>query len=358
MIKRLFLTLALLTCLFLCHAQEKGCFKLINAELELDSTTNLGNNKAFVVGEFHGIYGTSEVKLALIKHVNRRYGVTDVFMEIGYSAAWLYNRYLATGDTSLFCAPLLVYAGKQPNRDFWRQLYVWNKALEHKITIHGIDFERMEFVKALKLLHPMAKLTPREIAATIQYLDTLNIAGVNNDSLVRIYECIKQDIDTNRTFYTRYFGANIKTVDQIMFNENTMGKYAERNTTMYRNLLKQTQSSGIKKFIAFVGMNHADKADETSFCSLVAKSDSFKGTVTNIAMVCKNCFDLQLTPDKQTTWRAPYTYEKDSLPLNDIYLKHYGRTCKYMLIPTEPLKDDKVKKFSQYLVLMKNQPEY
>jgi hypothetical protein len=305
------LLIVLLLCSSLCHAQEGGPFK-INAqgELELDSTTDLGNYNAFVAGEFHGVYGTSEVKLALIKFVNKRYGITDVFMEIGYSAAWLYNRYLCSGDTAFFSAPLLVYAGKQPNRDFWKQLYQYNKTPGHKITIHGIDFERMEFVKALKLMQPTDKPKPKEIAPILTYIDNLNIASVNSDSLATIYDRIRQSLDNNGRAYHLYYGANSDIVNEILHNRSTMANYGGRNKTMYHNLVEQTEQESIRKFIAFTGMNHANRSDATSLCSLIMNSDPFKNQVTNIAMVCKNCYDLQLPADKQTKFRAPYTYEQ------------------------------------------------
>ena len=122
------LSIAMIVTFSLCNAQETGCFKVSNNnELTFATDIDFSRYNAFFLGEFHGVYGVSEVKLAFIKHLNRNYGITDVFMEISISAAWLYNRYLATGDTTFFTAPVLPYGLKKPNKDFWKELYEYNK---------------------------------------------------------------------------------------------------------------------------------------------------------------------------------------------------------------------------------------
>ena len=360
MLQRFILILTLVAGAYSCDAQYAGCFMPdVNNEIQLETKTDFSKYRAFFVGEFHGVYGTPEVKLAMIKYLNKQLGVTDVFMEIGYSAAWLYNMYLASGDTSLFTRPELVYAGKQVNRDMWKQLYKYNKTLSHKIAIHGVDFERMDFVKTLKFLKPLGRLPPKEIAPTLSYIDTLAISKVNNDSFSSIYEHLKKAVDSNRLLYEQYYGPNFKIVSSILFNENTFDKFKERNATMYQNLAKQIQQYGIRQFVAFAGMNHANRGDEQSLYSLVAKTDSFKSKTVDIAMVCKNCFDLQLAAGKQTVpFRGPYTYEQDDKLMNSVYGKYNDSKCRYLMIPTSDIADQRVKQFSDYLILMKDQQEY
>ena len=48
-------------------------------ELTIDSNIKFSNYDAFFLGEFHGVYGVSEVKFALLKYLNKNCGVTDVF---------------------------------------------------------------------------------------------------------------------------------------------------------------------------------------------------------------------------------------------------------------------------------------
>ena len=91
------------------YTQETGCFKMgTDNSVSLETNIDFSKYDAFFVGEFHGVFATPEIKLALIKYVNQHNGITDVFMEISLSAAFLYNAYLSTGDTTLITTPLLL----------------------------------------------------------------------------------------------------------------------------------------------------------------------------------------------------------------------------------------------------------
>ena len=354
-----------------CHAQESGCFKAgSNGGLQLETNIDFSKYNAFFVGEFHGVYGVSEVKLALIKYLNSKYGITDVFMETGLSTAWLYNRYLQTGDTSFFTSPVLSYAQKKPNRDFWKAVYVYNQALDRKITIHGMDFERMSFLKALKLLMPPGKEKPQEILPVLSYIDTVTIKKDNGDmhdkqhpgqQLNSIYDSVQQNIQRHRVVYAAYYGGNFKEVERIMFNDNTFANYAGRNKTMYKNVMKEIEDNNIKKFIVFSGLNHGNMSYQgwRSLCYLLMHTASLEQGLANIAMVCKNCYDWQLEPQYQhADFRGPSTYYSDTALMNDIYYSHYNAACNYTLIPSESVSNRKVNNFSHYLVLLKNQGEF
>ena len=363
---------------FLSPAQETGCFYAnSNNELELETNVDFSKCDAFFLGEFHGVYGISEIKLALVKYLNTKYGISDVFMEIDYSSAWLYNRYLQTGDTTLFTSPMLVYAMKQPNRDFWKNLYQFNKTTGRKITIHGMDFERLDFIKALKLLMPPGKEKPKDISAMLHFIDTLSVTDINNSPLELekrwpalaghfvgeslLYGSIKNDIKKNRSLYQQYYGENFKTVAQIMFNENTFGKFDQRNKTMYRNMKKEIKEQGIKKFITFNGLAHGDKSDPKtrSLCYRLAESKPFKNKLAVIATLCKNCYNWELIPRyRDVPYYAPPTYKKDTALLNSIFDHYSNPKCKYTLIPSLTTGNSKVENFSDYLILMRDQPEF
>ena len=326
----------------ICRAQGTGCFKATGIN-DVGLETNMGMEKysAFFVGELHGVYGTIEIKLALIKYLNIHYGITDVFMETGFSTAYLYNRYLATGDTTLFTAPLLVYAMKQANRDFWKSLYRYNNTATHKITIHGMDFERNDFLKALKMLMPAGKERPQQINTLLTYIDTVTVYNVNDgigdgtsgrggENLSNIYDSVRKDMAHNRFAYRRYYGAAYKTVETIMFNENTYRKYAYRNKAMYHNMMREIKDANINKFVTFNGLRHGNKAYTGSLYYLLAKNRRFKNKITNMAMVCKNCYDWQFVPRyRNAAFRAPYTYQADSTLLNSMFSSYFNPACKY-----------------------------
>jgi hypothetical protein len=360
-----------LTMSFPACAQETGCFKPnYSGGVDLETTIDLGKYNAFFVGESHGVYGTIEIKLALIKYLNIHYGISDVFLEISYSSAWLYNQYLQTGDTSLFTTPALAYAMKQANRDFWKNLYEYNKSTTHKITIHGMDFERMDFLRVLKLLMPRGKEIPQGIAPVLSYVDTIRIDNVNGDiwdeghpalHFNRIYDSVKRDIAAHKHVYEQYYGDHFKIVEQIMFNENTYRKYGYRNKTMYDNMMKEISDDTIKKFIAFAGLNHGNSSRNGmgSLCYRLTKTRAFKSRFADMAMVCKNCYDWQLKPPyRQAAFRAPETYLHDEDALNNLFEQYYSPSCKYTLLPASTVAGNKVRKFSAYIILMKDQPEF
>ena len=57
---------------------------------ESNMMKSLERSDAVIVGEFHGVLGAFEIKLELIKKLNREFGYNAVFMEIGKSAAYIY----------------------------------------------------------------------------------------------------------------------------------------------------------------------------------------------------------------------------------------------------------------------------
>lgn len=366
--KRLIL-IVVIGCSTLCRGQDAGCFKT-NAQHEPELVTNADFSRynVFFVGEFHGIYSTSEIKLALIKYVNTHCGVSDVFMEIGFSAAWLYNRYLQTGDTTLFTDPVLTYAQKRVNRDFWKQLYEYNKTAGNKLTIRGMDFERKDFVKVLKMLMPKDKERPKEIAATLRYLDTATHVVVNlptfidsvtkrrlqNDSQVTAYDVIRKDVMNNRDAYERYYGANFKVVEDIMLNKDTYN--SQRNKTMYDNVMKQIHRDHIKKFIVCSGLMHGNMAHAgwRSLCYRLARKEK----LVNISMTCRNCYDSQSQTKLPAFYRGPITYERDTTLMSNIYQQFFNPACKYTLIPSGVVNDKRAEKFSDYLILIKDQPVF
>lgn len=365
MTKKICIAIVLLQCCIFCHAQEKGCFVAHPGNsVELVTTINFNNTNVFFIGEFHGVYGVPEIKLAMIKYLNKNFGITDVFMEMGYSAAYLYNSFLETGDTAFITRPQLIYAAKKPDMDFWTGLYEYNKGLQHKIIIRGVDFERMDFLKVLKLLMPAGIERPKEISGVLHYIDTVQMSSIGwlksevQKTQDSVYELIRADLDSNRKLYKQYFGDNCRIVKRIMLNENTFSNFSHRNNAMYQNIIKQVEQDDIKKFVVFSGLAHANKEHKGSVYGLLARNKRFKNKFADIAMACKNCYDWQQPQNGIVPFKAPYTYYLDSLLMNNIFNAFFNAGCKYTLIPAELINDHKVSKYSDYIILMKDQPEY
>ncbi len=271
-----------------CRGQWPGCFMPDSANgLVMVADKSMDGYEAFIVGEFHDVAVVPAVKLALIKYLHENRSVNDVFMEIGYSAAWLYNRYLATGDTTFITQPSLVYNSTAEGKAFWRRLYAYNRATGGHIAIHGIDFERMEFIKALRLLEPPGVPKPDYIANSLRYIDTLSLPVVNSPELANTYNRIKRSAYMNIGTFSRYYGDNFNTVSDVLYNKCTYEEYHERDKAMYNNAIWQMRAQGISTFVLFTGKKHCDRSNKYSLSSRLMKNRRLKGQVADIVMVGK-----------------------------------------------------------------------
>ena len=342
---------------------QTGCFNATDSGLQLSTMPSFAQRDLFFIGEFHGVHDVPAIRLALIKYLNQHEGITDVFMEMGYSAAFLYNSFLETGDTAFITHPLLVCGAKAPDRDFWMGLYDYNQTLSRHIVIHAMDFERIDFIRVLKLLSPTDAQRPAAIAATLNYIDTLSLHAIGSlktglqkrqDS---IYEAIRADYEHHTSDYAAWFGDNYPIVKKMLSNPSRFSHFSQRNNTMYRNVMEQVQDEHIAKCIVVSGMAHANKEHTGSLYSLLAASPEFTGKTTGTTMLCKNCYDWQ-EPEKGFAFKAPYTYNKDTSFVSKLLDKYSSPDCKFPMIPARQVNDQRVRNYSDYIILLKNQPGY
>jgi hypothetical protein len=314
--------------------------------LAMVADKSLGGYKGFIVGEFHDVAVVPGVKLALIKYLHETRGVNDVFMEIGYSAAWLYNRYLATGDTTFITQPPLVYNSTAEGKAFWLLLYAYNQATGGHIAIHGIDFERMEFVKAMRLLEPQGVPKPDYIANGLHYIDTLSLPVVNSPELANIYNRIKRSVYMNIGTFSRYYGDNFNTVSGVLYNKCTYEEYHERDKAMYGNAISQLKGQGINNFVLFTGKKHCDRTNKYSLCSRLMKSRRLKGQVIDIVMVAEGVNGGSMP---QT---AP-GYINGSLDMGKAFTANLPCGCNIRLLPAASCFFKTSAVFPTYLLLLK-----
>ena len=343
------------------YAQETGCFKLgPDDEVALETYHALDKYDAFFVGEFHGIQATPEIKLALIKYANQHNGVTDVFMEIGLSAAFLFNAYLESGDTTLITDPPLPTIYRNHGVNFWKQLYTYNKTLEHKLIIRGMDFERAEFLKVLKMLMPMGKEKPSEISGVLSYIDTVNLNRISNSDDIQdsLYTVIRNDMKQHNSTYEQYYGDKFKTVASIMYNVNSFNKFNSRNKTMYRNMEQQIEDDGIKKLITFNGAAHAWK-DKGCLCGDLLRGAAFKNKLVDITFVCKNCYDYNgsFSHPGGRIWELEQSFNKVK-EMDTEYDKYFNNGCRYTLMPASLSDKKNVRINTDYIILIKDQPRF
>lgn len=346
---------------FHAFAQDECLFNITGNSIHRILDNDIRSSEAVIVGEFHGVIGTSEIKWELIKNLNKEYSFRDIFMEISSSAACLYNLYLATGDTTLLINPKLAYFFKTPEKVFWRKLYLYNSDLPDslKIKIYGVDFERLEFLKVLKILVP-SDYNPDNSPFTkklfVEYDSiTQNITRYGDD-FEKIFSNYKTAFYQNYEHLKKVYGPAFPYIEDIFLNKSSAKRVAERDKSMYNNIIETTQKNNIKKFIGFFGLNHTNSDGDQTVAQRLITSRKYKNVI-NISMVCKNCIDW-LQRVKHADYAGPYTYQSDTTLMESIFKNHFLNDCKFTIVPTNTINSKAVKIFSNYLILLKDQPDF
>lgn len=327
---------------------------------ESNMMKSLERSDAVIVGEFHGVLGAFEIKLELIKKLNREFGYNAVFMEIGKSAAYIYNLFLQTGDITLLERPTMPYSIKKHEKEFWKYLYTYNESLTQnsRLKIYGVDFERLEFLKVLKLLIPKEYNTNNSTFTKklVNDYDTLIKSIDDYKEFNKLFKSYKNYFKDNLNEMRLIYGDNFHYLEDIFYNPASQENFKERNEAMYENTFAAVSQNDIKKIIGFFGLNHTNSKKSYSLVGKLINGTTFKNVI-NISMVCKNCFDWQQYI-KIAEYSGPYTYQRDKVLMESLFSKYFLPACKFTVIPTDAINDEKVKSFSNYLILLKDQPNF
>ena len=97
-------------------------------------------------------------------------------------------------------------------------------------------------------------------------------------------------------------------------------------------------------------------ADGNRLCGLLVNDTLLKNRMVVFDMICKDCYD----PEVRRRFRrlpiiAPETYEKDTKLIDHIYEVYFNTKCKYSVVATKLIDDDRVKKYCNYIILMKDE---
>jgi hypothetical protein len=229
--------------------------QIVYNEIVVDSLLEAHRYDAFFLGESHTIDFEPEFKFSFIKHLNRLYGIGDVFMEIGFSASYFFNLYLQTGDTSILKENRLPYLWGQ-YKLFWNKLYTYNKSLpdNSKIRIHGIDFERTEVFKLLtKTLNPAVSIPANlqaafSIISELSYKDDLFISDREFlDNLSKIENTFAANIPAFKDIYDDNFSIVYKALTN---KSKANSSFSSRNKNWLTNAEQLIQEKQIKNLLA------------------------------------------------------------------------------------------------------------
>jgi hypothetical protein len=180
----------------------------------LDSVVK--NYNVFFTGENH-LFRKSNymLQLKMLKYLHKNAGVRHLFLEFGYSRGWLVNKYVHTGDSTLF--NILRDYSFEEYALLYKGIYEFNQTLDSadRIIVSGIDIER-SFSTPLKVMSMMLpeKEAPRIIALQIEAIRALSKM---NDEKQKKSKQRETGDEEERAFYTPTF-SDKRSVAYILQN--------------------------------------------------------------------------------------------------------------------------------------------
>lgn len=272
------------------------------ANLQADSLCRLVDVQKYKVifwGEQHNDLFDPELKYHLLTTLHKNYGFRHVFIEAGFSAAWLYNQYLKTGDTALLQA-------SPGYRLFWQRIYVYNQMQPDslRMVFHGIDFERTTVFRVLSLLAPQGKAVPAVLQAA---MGTVNahlgdkplvlyaVSGgkmmlYDNSAFEKTLKYLQSEFSNHTRETEAFFGSNYPFVNDIVNNKGEVTVQPKpRNKTMYDNMERTIKEQRIEKFIGFFGNEHTDYSVSATLPNRSTHLPGIEnGNILNISSVVYN----------------------------------------------------------------------
>ncbi|NBW38958.1 MAG: hypothetical protein EBR30_28865 [Cytophagia bacterium] len=341
-------------------ARQAVCFKGTSDSNVFDYPKEALSNTAFdgdwrgiFYGETHTLYFEVGLKYQLITHLNSQFGVRDVFMEIGYSAAFLYNQYLETGDTALLINPRLPYSLPVSNhRILWKRLYEYNKTLPTnlKLRIHGVDFERTEACKALLLLKPVENDIPKELQEVFSEVEELaSSKGLqwNSMGFRKKFESICKALRSNDSETRKLFGDNYPIVKSIIENSKFSGFTKVRDDRMFNGMERIIQDYKIEKFVGMFGGDHTTLESSTALPTQFLKKAEYQGKIVTISSIYRNTHN----PFTHTDINFLGPTSNGLKETTEIFEKYLTKECRAILIPTTKM-DTPLNSIADYLLLV------
>ncbi len=322
---------------------------------ELDTFLSLPRYKAVVVGETHSINVEPQFKLRLIEHLSNEYAIHDVFMEIGHSAAWLFNQYLETGDISFISNPRVAYSGSGGSyRTFWKDLYAYNQTLSpaRRLKIHGTDFERTEVFQVLLALKPANALIPASLQPVFEKMEAYAADTMNNHFskiFVQHFDEVKEVFKANLADVLICYGLNNPYVAYIINNDGPhTTAVPERNKWMLKNMRWVVRDEKVQKFVCFFGAAHTDKRYSGSMTDRIETIDQFKGKVLTVNTLYFNVYSRAA----KTIIPCVGAVRKKAIP--EISAQYLPKDARAVLYKSSDVKERSLQESSDYVLLVRD----
>lgn len=260
----------------------------------IDNIINPVNKAAFFYGETHTRYFEPLFKYDFIVYLNLQRGVRNVFMEFGYSAAAIFNGFLATGDTNLLQLDILYTSPFY--MEMWKKLYAYNKTLpsDKQLHIHGIDFESPKtFYNSLLILKPQQTEVPNSLKSIFKEISLW--AAWDSKQINKLHpqnqKKVRAIFDKHTDDVTKLYGSNTASVYKIVHSNHFAMMDRSREKWMYANLENEIKENHIEEFVGFFGGDHINHTNPTALSVKLKSIARFKDNIFTIRMFCFNAVD-------------------------------------------------------------------
>jgi len=265
-----------------------------NAQIKEEIKKIETSSTLVLIGETHNVHFNEQIQVALIEHLRNTNSLKYVILEHSYAGAFLYNKFLQTGDTSLICQDFY-FNSTAAKRKFWRNLYEMNQVSHEKIFLLGVDHDRsFPFVKTLKLILSELIYQDENLvkikSQTDQFLDELVDPEKTN---LAQYQKIKTEFNS---FFESHSKEDLKGIfgiyysDLALIYQNQHQKDRDRNTNQkfYENLIRIIKEKNLNteehSFLGIFGAAHC-ASNRRSFSNITYFSKSiFYKDVSTIMM--------------------------------------------------------------------------
>lgn len=348
---------------------------------------DLEGKEIFFTGETHGLKVNKALEMRFIEYFKEKTDFRYYLMELPYSNAYFYNKYLETGDMKILeemYRPLKgTYEWSKESYGHWENLYEYNKTLseDRKLIVVGVDIEHQIYTAFRYLIDVLPdKEAPQEIREKLSYIEKL-LYNLDENLVQEKTKELLIDMEDKEDLYKEYLGEDFfgfKLVNENIINSFKSYEMQEaddwnntRDKFIYENFLEVHKQLAKGKYFGQWGLNHAYQAKEDEvmwFGSyLNSEGSKFKDKILTIAYIYDDCRQMGKCKDSK------YEYKVDSLstilePIKEANDKVGGDIILYKLTEKDSpfydyllhelfeSKDKKAKAtdFFQYIVCIKN----
>jgi hypothetical protein len=262
------------------HGQSGKKIEIIGAPIN--------NKDIFFVSDVHNHNSDMSFISAMSCYLHEQYGINNVAMEMGRSMAYLMNRYIQDGDSTYFFY--------KPNASMVMALERWRSMngtlpADKKITLYGVDFERMGFAVALQSI--FKKYEGSHSTALYQYINNLpdSVCRANTilitdyrELRIETYDKAKELFEQEKEVLRPLLKNDYEVVESIMENPVMEKHFGKRDMKIPVSIMEQLKD---KRFICFLGGVHTSVYRHFSTVRKYMRK-THNSDLTLVNEICKN----------------------------------------------------------------------